>query len=593
MNRTFLSARAAALLWGGTALLLFLAWLPGPEIPQLYPRLHIGELLYYGVPGTLVSRYMPFEPLLRFLADKFSFTPLVDPALELVLCGLLFVFLRLCGAGRRYAAFWAALGLLCGKAFFPGMDFNTEQLLVALPLLCLLCVLVLRQRDFSPKYSVLAGLCIGLSFMARSQLFLFPFLLLALDWLAGRLKTPRALLVHGAALVLVPLAMQIPWLYMTNAVHGKPVLFEYERMDTNIMVSGLGIVMTVDGPTTALAGIKSGDSVIAWFLRQHLEHPVRQARAAMERLWLAFSWQPLLWILGLAAFAFVRRGPPLVPLGLLLLYHAAVYTLIMPAEVRYFAPAWLLLFTAIAAAPLYAGRAASSPEGARVSAPRPLAAYIAVLSACAAVCMALCAAYPSRAAGYSIRIADSAYLESSGSSWLMADAALRELNAGNVERGKDLSRRAMLGDRDNSAFVRRAYLLSLLASGRDIHTPLDRLLSGSLVPDYDRFELLALGLVAAAETEPSAKLAKRWESLQLFMRGNVMFMRRVRTPQEQAFLKLLWSKETSALSWTLPDYLAVLPPSRAMNIVAALEAVGASTPEISYFARVRRYGGRP
>ncbi len=167
-----------ALLSGGLSALF--SGPPSSDFPLLwYPN--NGEALLRGVSNPDVSYSMPAPGVLLALAANYL------PA------GADFWFFASGHVIRTLLTFYLArllsgnLGGLLAVVFslFWNMK-ETEQFIYGAFILFALIFLVLRQRSFDVKNSILAGAAVGITFLVRSPLFLLPLLVAGFDLLARK-----------------------------------------------------------------------------------------------------------------------------------------------------------------------------------------------------------------------------------------------------------------------------------------------------------------------------------------------------------------------------------------------------------------------
>ncbi|NLO90974.1 MAG: hypothetical protein GX410_03140, partial [Elusimicrobia bacterium] len=249
---------------------------------------------------------------------------------------------------------------------------------------------VFRERKFTVANSLLLGLCVGVSFLLRSPLALFPPAVLLFDFLRGRYRKPRTALAHFAALFFFPVLFLLPWIYMNASAYGKFVPFEGERGYRNVVAGAAGLSMTAEGDTYAMAGIPETSNPALHLARRMISAPGTVFPAAARRAWLAYSWHPVLWTLALVSMLLLWRRPGTAGLALLCLYYAGLYCVSMPLEPRYILPLAPVLF-GLACMLFGDTDAAPSPGPALV-----LSALLAPLLLGSAFAAYLAAAYPSR-----------------------------------------------------------------------------------------------------------------------------------------------------------------------------------------------------
>ncbi|HXT01838.1 MAG TPA: tetratricopeptide repeat protein [Elusimicrobiota bacterium] len=380
-----------------------------------------GDALLHGVPVERVALAMPFYSVPNaVVCDHLSSGAAAAVRSAAVLAGAAlvlalgtFLFSAPCGAG-------AALVYAC----LPSSSDVGERWLYCLAVLFVAYFLVRRTRAPSWRGTALLGAACGASLLVLSPLFLFPLLLVLVEWRRNRGGPAR--LRDTAALLVIPFLFLIPWAFMNWRLTGRLVLFEDGRADNNIITGALGYVRTMGtGDARALAGVPAGQSALAWALGEVARHPLRFLGAFVARLYAAAALHPVLAAAAPVSVWLSRRREDCRQLALLAAYFAAIHCL-MPVQKDYFDPLWPLLAVLAAglAAPL-TRRAPARTEA--LIAPLAGTAFALMLAAQFLV-LVLVAAYPARAANAGAL--DRALVSDPGDPWLWSRRGIRRLNEG-------------------------------------------------------------------------------------------------------------------------------------------------------------------
>ena len=320
-----------------------------------------GKTLLYGLPPLRDVR-MPLIGVVSLAAGNVNWAGM-QVLWTLVSFSVLFSAYALgCLLSGRPAGVAAAAVLFSGQAY-PVLFFEIEQRVYCLFLLLVLNALALSR--FSPRVRRLAeGCAIGISFLARSALCLFP-LVLAVPELfrkgAGGLRRRAA----SAALVfIVPFIFLLPWSVYNYGVNNTFMLFD-GRGEWNVVTGAMGMVSTFEGDHKRLAGIGPGENPLLWSVKRIAGHPVIYLSGVAKRVGFIFIEHPF--VLGCWLFCAVlfRRRPAFRRANIFGLYFLGVH-LAFSTEERYFL-AVLPIMAALAAvsflALLTAGEGDAEREG--------------------------------------------------------------------------------------------------------------------------------------------------------------------------------------------------------------------------------------
>jgi tetratricopeptide (TPR) repeat protein len=333
--KTILKKPAAA--WALFALLAFFGWgyLRGCHFYLAPKFIDSGERLFYPMlPGHLDNLNMPLVP---FLSAAGAY-PVFSLHLG-ALVGWLTVFLCVAQVFSLSALILSPLhgflSGLCAICLCRAQFCDMEQLVCSAAVLLLANVIVFnvgRKRTGDLLISAASAVLLFVK-----SVFL-PFPVIYLFAVERRLRFKRfALLCSGAVMVV------FLWGAANYADTRHFVFMDEGRGTVNMIGGSLGVVGTaMEGDSRALVGLKSGDSVVVWSVKNAIEHPVRYLFGVAGRLWLVVSFRPFLLILAVGGFWINRKRTAMRMLALLAGFFVAVHC-IMTIEPRYFVPLWFLL----------------------------------------------------------------------------------------------------------------------------------------------------------------------------------------------------------------------------------------------------------
>jgi hypothetical protein len=403
-GRTGLWAGAALAcgLWALSSLLLYRsgglrAYLDRPEL---------GSYLLAGLPNSGVTWSLPLFGVLAAGARA------CGAELPLLLAVRLALYLLVFAAGRLFRGQKGGLLALAaaGAAELSGaFTYDAEQSFYSLTLLALLCAILLYRRQEKPLYAALAGLCAGISLLARSPLFFFPPLLVLAGFIGG--GRGRAFFARAALFLAASYALLLPWGALNRSVSGGFSLLDTGRAASNLAAGSAGSVYTMNGNPALLAVAGSGGGTVSGYLRAAAQAPGFFALTVLRRAWAVLLFHPVLIALFIAAFAFSKEKEQLLPFALpvyFLAFHA-----FFPVEERYFYPL-LFLLPPLLAAPL--GQEPQQESG--VDKKIVLACFALLLCAALAVDVVVLV-YPGRAARNSFN--------GTAPAWLRGERTMREL----------------------------------------------------------------------------------------------------------------------------------------------------------------------
>lgn len=331
-----------------TAILLALLAFTGaprgeaPQAPDAV-ELSLAEHLLHGLPHADISMSMPMQNVVSGLVFDHAAPWLRSWAPALLFLGSLVLVFTL--GGLLHSPLCGALAvLLASRTLTFGVDFMAVY--VFLVLLAANALVWAADGSDSRRWA-LAGVFIGVTFLQRSALFLFPAALaVSLVWRGRRWRA-------AAWAAAAPFALLAPWVWMNAQVSGSFVLFEDGRAVCNIVTGALGAVSTMEGEYPLLVpGLSGVRGALAWAAGEVLRHPGASLAAFALRLKLVLALHPALFLMAAAALWRFRRRLSFRSLGLLAAVYVVVHCL-MPVKPSYFAALWPLL-AVLAAAPLSA-----------------------------------------------------------------------------------------------------------------------------------------------------------------------------------------------------------------------------------------------
>ncbi|MBI5241433.1 MAG: hypothetical protein HY926_13250, partial [Elusimicrobia bacterium] len=244
-----------------------------------------GEALLHGISLEGVSAAMPgYSVPNALLSHAGAGTRLLVHALSL-----------LAGAALVFALGLLLHGAVCGGAaallyaWVLPSHLSSDRWLYTLLVLAAAVALVARARAPTLWRSLVLGLCLGMSLLTLSPLFLFPPALALYE----RLRPPQGWARQSAVIALAAFLPLTLWAAMNWRTQHRLVLFEDGRADNNITIGALGFVSTALGPAVVAEGVADGRRLLPWAAGEALRHPLRTLRACALRLAYGASSQPL------------------------------------------------------------------------------------------------------------------------------------------------------------------------------------------------------------------------------------------------------------------------------------------------------------
>lgn len=307
-----------------------------------------GEMLLHGLKSQAMSYTMPGISLLEALLEYHSSPApaFMYRAAGIFFLGLVYVLSYLTGlsAKGRWTGALALLAAVIPDLFRVAHEF--EQVVYSAFLMLAVLMLVLRNKEYGFRTSLMAGLAVGFTFLVRSPLFLLPLVVVAWDYFHRRGEL-RKFAANSAVFVLASYILLVPWVRVNYGLFGRFIPFEEGRASCNIVTSVKGATFTTDGDAKSLAGLGGGSSVYGWAAGELAKNPVPFLAAVPERLLQVFYMQPFLILAALLCFFNRREKEPLLALGLA--GYFVVIHCFLSIERRYFDPLpYLLAFPAAA-----------------------------------------------------------------------------------------------------------------------------------------------------------------------------------------------------------------------------------------------------
>lgn len=307
-----------------------------------------GEMLLHGLRSQALSYAMPGLSLLEALMEYHSRTApeYMYRAAGIFFLGLVYVFSYLTGLSAK-GRWTGALALL--TAVVPDLfrvDHEFEQVVYSAVLMLAVLMLVLRNKEYGLRTSLLAGLAVGFTFLVRSPLFLLPVFVVGWDYFQRRGEL-RKFAANSAVFLLASYFLLVPWARVNYGLFGRLIPFEEGRASCNIVTSVKGATFTTDGDAKSLAGIGGGRSVYGWAAGELAKNPFPFLAAVPERLLQVFYMYPFLILASLLCLIGRREKEPL--LALAVAGYFVVIHCFLSIEKRYFDPLpYLLAFPAAA-----------------------------------------------------------------------------------------------------------------------------------------------------------------------------------------------------------------------------------------------------
>ena len=305
-----------------------------------------------------------------------------------------------------FALGWLLHSALCGGlaalifAFVIPPYLSSDRWLYSLQVLAVAVALVWRARAPSPRRDVALAVCIGMSLLIMSPLFLFLPALLLYERLRNR-RGPAPLsgrtAQRAALLCLIPFLFLTLWSLMNWRLQHRLILFEDGRARSNIITGALGFVSICYCVSDLGLDCGIGNGIpLLWAARTIWHHPGRYLSACGQRLVYAASFHPWLYLAALAAAWLLRRREGHRQLMLLIVYFLGIHCL-MTVEMKYFEPILPLLCALAASLALTWLRPAASRSGEDFAA-AALGAILAPILLVQLYALGLTVAYPGRSA---------------------------------------------------------------------------------------------------------------------------------------------------------------------------------------------------
>ncbi len=300
-----------------------------------------------------------------------------------------------------FALGWLLHSALCGGlaallfAFIIPPYLSSDRWLYALQVLAVAVALVWRARAPSPRRDVALAVCIGMSLLIMSPLFLFLPALLTYEWLRDRRGGAPRSGRRAALLCLIPFLFLTLWSLMNWRLQHRLILFEDGRARSNIITGALGFVSTCTSIPDAGLDFRNG-SPLLWAAQTIWHHPGRYLSACGQRLVYAASFHLWLYLAALAAALLLRRREAHRQLILLIIYFLGIHCL-MTVEMKYFEPL-LPLLCALAAALALAWLRPAASRASENFAAAALGAILAPILLVQLYALGLTVTYPSRSA---------------------------------------------------------------------------------------------------------------------------------------------------------------------------------------------------
>lgn len=219
-------------------------------------------------------------------------------------------------------------------------SYGTEQSFYSFLVMLALVLLLLSRRENTVKSSLLAGLAVGFSILARTPLFLFAPVFVFFSWFCAGGRS-RAFALRSLVFLAAAYGLLVPWGVVRYPISGRFSLFDDRRAAPNVIASARFTVFNMEGNYRRVAGISEDDSAIDFFMREVTAKPLLFALTVLRRLWHVFLFYPFLFGLFFIAMLTARDREQRLNFSLpvyFILIHVA-----FSIEKRYFYPLLYIL----------------------------------------------------------------------------------------------------------------------------------------------------------------------------------------------------------------------------------------------------------
>ncbi len=132
--------------------------------------------------------------------------------------------------------------------------WDLEQMVFSVYILFFILIFIEREKSYEFKtiyYDVLSGLAVGMTFLIRSTLLIFPVFILLYDIFTKKEKFNwRKFLIFFISSYI----MLLPWVLAIKIITGKYLITELGRINLNIITGALGTTMTAEGDISKIIG---------------------------------------------------------------------------------------------------------------------------------------------------------------------------------------------------------------------------------------------------------------------------------------------------------------------------------------------------
>ncbi len=315
---------------------------------NIYSYVEDGRLLLHGLnlQGKAVNFNMPFMGVLNALIDycaNSNYDILIRIISGIAISGvcILSFLIALKSKGKITAAL--TLLLVLGISVLR-IDYDLEQIIYSFFVMFAVGILILRNKIYTLKMSVMSGLIIGFSYFSRSPLVLLPFLIVFVDYFKHS-QNFKKYITNSIVFLLASYILLIPWIRLNYHMTDKFVPFEYDRASCNIITGVKGSTFTMEGDAKQLIGLKKTESVYKWAVKELLKHPLPYLKAVARRMIQISLMYPLLVMIIL--FGLIKcRDDDILLASLIAGYFIFIHCL-LSIEERYMYPLrYLLAFPA-------------------------------------------------------------------------------------------------------------------------------------------------------------------------------------------------------------------------------------------------------
>lgn len=326
---------------------LLIIYQPASNFLEIDYRANTGKMLLHAIKNETITYRMPFIGLLSAIIEyHLKINPQnllkIISTFTIVSTYILSYIIGL-NSKCRITALFTLLITVIFTTLQSGKDF--EQTIYSFLILLAAELILLRNKSYNIKTSIVAGLAIGFTFFVRSPLFLFPVLILIFDFFYHS-KNLKKYIINSIIFLSAAYIILLPWIKVNHFLFNKFIPFEKGRATCNIITSIKGTTFTAEINARSLAGITNEESVYKWAAKELKKDPIPFISAIPKRLLQVFYMYPFLILLGLIGLIIGRKDKNVLLISLIAGYFISIHCL-LSIEERYFYPLkYLLAFPA-------------------------------------------------------------------------------------------------------------------------------------------------------------------------------------------------------------------------------------------------------